>query len=99
MTTPSPLQSFVGGIGLALPVFALLRLNGCVFGISGFLHRAIHGSLESIASVAGLVFGGVLVGLIDGTGASSVVSNARHIAVAGLLVGIGTKVKSANYSV
>ncbi|KAF5389900.1 hypothetical protein D9757_003719 [Collybiopsis confluens] len=35
MSTPTPLASSIGGIGLALPVHSLALLNGSVFGISG----------------------------------------------------------------
>ncbi|KAG6832326.1 hypothetical protein H0H87_001967 [Tephrocybe sp. NHM501043] len=58
MSSPTPVQSFIGGIGLSLPVHALLVLNGNVFGISGFLHRAVLGGKEPACAVLGLVLGG-----------------------------------------
>ncbi|KAG6918139.1 hypothetical protein DXG01_016328 [Tephrocybe rancida] len=66
MSSPTPAQSFVGGIGLSLPVHALLLLNGNVFGISGFLHRAVLGGKESLCAIFGLILGGAYVGLLEG---------------------------------
>ncbi|KAK0210894.1 hypothetical protein DFS33DRAFT_335944 [Desarmillaria ectypa] len=71
MSTPTPLRSFIGGFGLSLPVHALLLLNGNVFGISGFFHRAVKGNLEALGAntaVLGLkmrqvLLSGFLVGL------------------------------------
>ena len=94
MLSPTPLQSFLGGIGLSLPVHSLLLLNGSVFGISGFIHRSGRGSIESAASVAGLVLAGVSLGLLEGKdGAPEVIPGGlSKLLVSGLLVGAGTKV-------
>jgi uncharacterized protein len=94
MVSPTPLQSFLGGIGLSLPVHSLLLLNGTVFGISGFIHRSIRGSLESTASIAGLITAGVSLGLLEGKdGAPEVIPGGlSKVLVSGLLVGVGTKV-------
>jgi hypothetical protein len=72
----------------------LLRFNGSVFGISGFVHRASKGSDEAIASVAGLILGGVLVGGVEKTGPEILNISPLHVALAGFLVGLGTKVSS-----
>src|SRR5260370_6292835 len=70
MTTSAPLQGLLGGVSLAIPVFALLTNSGNVFGISGFLHRIPAGSprahawQEGVAGVLGLVGGGVFIGLL-----------------------------------
>lgn len=92
MSTPRPLQSFLGGVGLSLPVHALLLLNGSVFGISGFLHRAVRGSKEAIASAAGLLLGGMFVGLTERAGPQPFPLPFPHVILSGLLVGVGTKV-------
>lgn len=95
-TAPGPtyLQSFVGGVGLALPVHTLLVLNGNVFGISGFLHRAVRGQVEGAVSVLGLVLGGALVGLLEGAGRAPRMFDVAGptVMISGLLVGLGTKV-------
>lgn len=95
MSTPTPVQSFIGGLGLALPVHSLLLLNGSVLGISGFLHRAARGDRESLVSVAGLLGGGVVIALVEGTAQQAEVTHDLwRIVASGLLVGLGTKVCS-----
>ena len=89
---PTPLQSFVGGIGLAIPTYSLLILNGDVFGISGFLHRAVQGSKEPIAGVAGLVSGGILVGIVEGGAINPFTVSFPQVLLSGFLVGLGSKV-------
>lgn len=92
MANPSPLQSFLGGVGLTIPVHSLLILNGAIFGISGFLHGAVRGRTEALASVAGLLIGGATVGVVEGFGPEIVEAALPSTILAGLLVGIGTKV-------
>lgn len=93
MSHPVPLQSFLGGLTIPLPVHALTLLNGNVFGISGFLHRAVKGNVEGAAGVAGLVLGGMLIAAIDGGVApASLPLPIFHVACSGFLVGLGTKV-------
>jgi hypothetical protein len=71
MVTSAPLQGLLGGVSLAIPVFALLTNSGNVFGISGFMHRVLSTSpktyawWESAAGVLGLVGGGAFVGLLQ----------------------------------
>ncbi|KAF7338197.1 Sulf-transp domain-containing protein [Mycena venus] len=91
MSASRPLQSFLGGLGLTLPVHALLLLNGQVYGISGFLHRAVRGSTEAIASVLGLLLGGLFVGLTENAGPQPFPLPSSHLIVSGLLVGVGTR--------
>lgn len=93
MAAPAPLKSLLGGIALPLPVHALMRLNGSPFGISGFIHRAVRGSFEAFTAVSGLILGGALVGLIEGSGPQSPSFSLSHVLVSGLLVGFGTKVR------
>lgn len=92
MSSPTPLQSFLGGLGLTLPVHALMLLNGNVFGISGFLHRAVRGGKEAIVAVAGLVLGGVFVGIIEGNGPKPLSLRLSQVLLSGFLVGLGSKV-------
>ncbi|KAF8637424.1 hypothetical protein AX17_002919 [Amanita inopinata Kibby_2008] len=94
MVSPTPVQSFLGGVGLVPPVYALLRLNGCVFGISGFVHRAIKGNREALSAIAGLVAGGAVVGLFEHTGPQPAIVEIPRILLAGFLVGLGTKLSN-----
>lgn len=93
MSSPTPLQSFLGGLGIPLPVHALLVLNGNVFGISGFLHGAVRGSKEAVAAVAGLILGGFAVGLLEGGATKSSGMALPKVLISGLLVGLGSKVR------
>lgn len=92
MSSPTPLQSFLGGLGLSLPVHALTLLNGNVFGISGFLHRAVRGGTEAIIAVAGLILGGAFVGIIEGGGPKPLNIGLSQVVLSGFLVGLGSKV-------
>ncbi|KIY45045.1 hypothetical protein FISHEDRAFT_67151 [Fistulina hepatica ATCC 64428] len=90
----TPVQSFLGGLGLALPVHSLLLLNGKVFGISGFIHRGVKGDREAIAGIAGLIFGGTIVGLADRAGTAPVFAPFPIVILSGFLVGLGTKMSN-----
>ncbi|KAF8077849.1 hypothetical protein FPV67DRAFT_1463219 [Lyophyllum atratum] len=94
MSSPTPIQSFLGGIGLSLPVHALLLLNGNAFGISGFLHQAIRGGKEAVVAVSGLVLGGGYIGLLEGGGPQSFKMGVGRLALAGFLVGLGSKLSN-----
>ncbi|KAJ7285984.1 hypothetical protein C8J57DRAFT_654684 [Mycena rebaudengoi] len=91
MSSPKPLHSFLGGLGLSLPVHTLLLLNGTVFGISGFLHRAVRGHKEAAASAMGLLSGGVCIGLLGGSSPQPFSLSPFPLLISGLLVGIGSK--------
>lgn len=91
----TPLQSFIGGLALPIPVHALVVLNGSVFGISGFLHRAVRGNYEAFMAVAGLVLGGMIVAAIEGSGqylSQTAGLPLEQLLLSGFLVGLGTKV-------
>lgn len=92
MSTPTPSTSFLGGLGLALSVHSLMILNGSVFGVSGMIHCTVRGNKETLVAVAGLVLGGVIIGLIEGQHPSSGSLKLQGIIVSGLLSGLGTKV-------
>ena len=92
MSSPTPVQSFLGGIALALPVHSLLLLNGSILGISGFVHRAVRGDPEAFFSVAAFLAAGFVIGLVEGP-VTPVAQSLQRIALSGLLVGVGTKVR------
>src|SRR6266508_2282359 len=87
------LQSLLGGVGIALATHELLLLTGNVFGISGFVHRGVNGNSESLAGLAGLVLGGIVVATMEGGAISMPLSTSPSwLVLSGLLVGIGSKV-------
>jgi hypothetical protein len=90
-----PPPSLLGGVGLALSAHSLLALNGRVFGISGFMHRAVKGVEEDILGIAGLVLGGLIVGQLEGVPPPINRQGLGRLVLSGLLVGIGTKVRPA----
>lgn len=90
---PTPLQSFLGGVGLALPVHALLSLNGRTLGISGFIQGAARGNLEDVLSTLGMIAGGFAVGIIEGIKPTIQDSPTFPLILSGLLVGAGAKVR------
>ncbi|KAF9052931.1 hypothetical protein BJ165DRAFT_1523681 [Panaeolus papilionaceus] len=91
MSHPTPIQSFVGGFTFPVITHQLMLLNGNVFGISGFVHRAAKGNLEGVAGAAGLIFGGILVARLEGGGPAKLIVHLPQILVSGFLVGLGTK--------
>ncbi|KAJ2934939.1 hypothetical protein H1R20_g2173, partial [Candolleomyces eurysporus] len=87
-------ESFLGGLTIPIPVHALTLLNGNVFGISGFCHRAVKGNVEGVAGAAGLVLGGSLIALIDGKAPAALALPLAQVAASGFLVGLGTKLSN-----
>ena len=107
MAISAPLQGLLGGVSLAIPVFALLTNSGNVFGISGFMHRILSTSpktyawRESTAGVLGLVGGGAFIGLLrqgmlDQSAAVTPLllpgGTLIRAVISGFLVGLGSKV-------
>jgi len=90
----TPVQSFVGGLGLALSVHSLLICNGRNFGVSGFIHAAAVGNEEGVAAVAGLVAGGVIIGLMEGSGPEAMMGDVSKTIFSGMLIGIGSKLSN-----
>ncbi|KAF9483823.1 DUF395-domain-containing protein [Pholiota conissans] len=91
MAHPTPLQSLIGGLTIPVAAHELLLLNGNVFGISGFIHRAVKGNIDGTAGVAGLILGGVLVGQLESAGPAALSLTLPQVMLSGFLVGLGTK--------
>lgn len=91
------LPSLLGGVLIGLSAALLLALNGRVAGISGIVGRLAQGVNVAVNAgfVAGLLLGPLLYrGLTGGFPAMNVATPLPLIAVAGLLVGFGTRMGS-----
>lgn len=92
MSHSTPIQSFLGGLCIPIPVHALLLLNGSVFGVSGFVHRAMRGNPEALSGAVGLILGGVFVAMLESTSLPPLLLPLPKVLLSGFLVGFGTKV-------
>lgn len=87
-----------GGLLIGLGGAVYLLGNGRIMGASGILGGLLDGSgrdtaAERIAFIAGVIGMPLLIGLLTGgTPDTHVTSNAAVLVLAGLLVGIGTRV-------
>jgi uncharacterized membrane protein YedE/YeeE len=95
----TPLAGLVGGllIGAAATLFVLL--NGCVLGVSGIVGGLFGGTAGDlpgrVALIAGIVLGPLLYGAAGGVVPAIIVSDSLLLlAIAGLLVGFGTRLGS-----
>lgn len=91
------LPSLLGGMLIGLSATLLLALNGRVAGISGIVGRLAQGVnvAANAGFVAGLLLGPLLYrGFTGGFPTMSVTTPLPLIAVAGLLVGFGTRMGS-----
>jgi uncharacterized membrane protein YedE/YeeE len=91
------LQSLAGGILLGAAAIFLLIFNGRIAGISGIVGRLLNGSQAALnaAFVLGLILGPVVYAALFGNfPAPTIVASWPIIIVAGLLVGVGTRMGS-----
>ena len=91
------LQSLIGGALIGVASAGLLLVNGRIAGISGILGNAatLRPGLWRWAFLAGLIGVGVAAGLLGRTAPQALAeADFRLLAVAGLLVGIGTQIGS-----
>ena len=89
--------SLLGGMLIGLSATLLLLLNGRVAGISGILGRLAQGAQmpANAAFVIGLILGPLLYRVVAGTWpAVTITASLPVIALAGLLVGFGTRMGS-----
>ena len=92
----TPLMSLAGGALIGLSATILLLANGRIAGISGIYGSAITGGSGPWPwrwlFLAGLLIGGgLLFGLMPGSFAVAIDRPLWAVAVAGLLVGVGTR--------
>lgn len=90
------MRGLAGGALIGLSASLMLLLNGRVTGISGILNALMAPSEREertwrVLFVAGLVLGGLLVSLVMGAAVEAPTSLATAT-VAGVLVGVGTRI-------
>lgn len=91
------LQSLIGGVLIGVASAGLLLVNGRIAGISGILGNAaaLRPGLWRWAFLAGLIGVGVAAGLLGRVAPQALAeADFRVLALAGLLVGIGTQISS-----
>jgi uncharacterized membrane protein YedE/YeeE len=87
-------QSLAGGALIGGAAALLLLANGRVAGISGITDRVLTGMVGEQAWHVAFIVGLVLPALLIGTGPVALSGSPQVLAIAGLLVGYGTRVAS-----
>lgn len=98
MTEFTPLAALLGGAILGLAALLLLWLNGNIAGISGIVSRVLEGqqadNLWRWCFIAGLVIGPLLVNKANFSLPERIEVSWPVIIIAGLLVGLGSRLGS-----
>ena len=92
----TPYSALIGGIIIGLAVVIFFLFNGRLIGISGIAANALNQKerrIDNILLLAGLIIGPILYSLISNKEINISISNSLPLLiVAGLLVGIGTRI-------
>ena len=92
----TPYSAFIGGIIIGLAVVIFFLFNGRLVGISGIAANALNQKekrTDNILFLVGLIIGPILYVLISNKEINISISNSLPLLiVAGLLVGIGTRI-------
>ena len=92
----TPYSAFIGGIIIGLAVVIFFLFNGRLVGISGIAANALNQKerrIDNILFLVGLILGPILYSLISNKEINISISNSLPLLiVAGLLVGIGTRI-------
>ena len=92
----TPLSALIGGIIIGLAVVIFFLFNGRLIGISGIAANALNQKerrIDNILFLVGLIIGPILYALISNKEINISISNSLPLLiVAGLLVGIGTRI-------
>jgi uncharacterized membrane protein YedE/YeeE len=92
MTSSSIVHALIGGALIGIAASIALVVHGRIAGISGILGRALadDGSGFRIPFLLGLVGTGLVIVVVKPSAIGAPVSSASTLAIAGVLVGIGT---------
>ena len=95
----TPVSGLIGGMLIGLATVLFMALNGRIAGISGVFGSALSGDAKGFAwraaFVAGLVLGPVVAAVaLGGIPVPDIQTDWPMLAIAGLLVGFGTRLGS-----
>ena len=92
----TPISALIGGIIIGLAVVIFFLFNGRLIGISGIAANALNQKerrIDNILFLAGLIIGPIIYSIISDKEINISISNSLPLLiVAGLLVGIGTRI-------
>ncbi len=92
----TPFSALIGGIIIGLAVVIFFLFNGRLVGISGIAANALNQKerrIDNILLLVGLIIGPILYSLISNKEINISISNSLPLLIiAGLLVGIGTRI-------
>ena len=92
----TPYSALIGGIIIGLSVVIIFLFNGRLVGISGIAANALNQKerrIDNILFLVGLIIGPILYSLISNKEINISISNSLPLLIiAGLLVGIGTRI-------
>ena len=92
----TPYSALIGGIIIGLAVVIFFLFNGRLVGISGIAANALNQKerrIDNILFLVGLIVGPILYALISNKEINITISNSLPLLIiAGLLVGIGTRI-------
>ena len=92
----TPISALIGGIIIGLAVVIFFLFNGRLIGISGIAANALNKKerrIDNILFLAGLIIGPIIYSIISDKEINISISNSLPLLiVAGLLVGIGTRI-------
>ena len=92
----TPIPAFTGGLIIGLAVVVFFLLNGRLVGISGIASNALtekENKFDNLLFLLGLIFAPFIYSLFSNGGINITISNSYVLMiVAGLLVGIGTRI-------
>jgi len=92
----TPVSAFTGGVVIGLAVVVFFLLNGRLVGISGIASNALtekNNRFDNFLFLVGLIIGPILYTLFSSKQISVTISNSYTLLIiAGLLVGLGTRI-------
>ena len=93
----TPLSAFTGGILIGFAAFLFFVFNGRMAGIRSIAANSVlekDNKIDNILFLIGLILGPVIFSIFGGQIESKLTNSILLVVIAGLLVGVGTKIGS-----